>query len=87
MTSATAEPVTPEQEQALYADPVNQIPQGPAVRRRRHARLGAPVPVRFPEELLREIRDRAAADDRSVSSWIHRAVEHELARGTHNTVP
>jgi hypothetical protein len=36
--------------------------------------------VRFPEEFLSEIRNRAAADDRSVSNWIRRAVEHELAR-------
>jgi hypothetical protein len=28
--------------------------------------------------LLEEIRRRAAADDRSVSSWIRHAVEHEL---------
>jgi predicted HicB family RNase H-like nuclease len=59
-------------------DPDNQVPQGPPVRRQ--ARLGAPVPVRFPEDLLQEVRDRAAADDRSVSQWIRRAVEHELAR-------
>lgn len=42
--------------------------------------MGDPVPVRFPEELLAAVRDRAAADERSVSSWIRRAVEHELTR-------
>jgi predicted HicB family RNase H-like nuclease len=36
------------------------------------------VPVRFPPETLAEVRQRAEADDRSVSSWIRRAVEHEL---------
>jgi hypothetical protein len=36
------------------------------------------VPVRFPAELLEQVRAAAAADDRSVSSWIRRAVEHEL---------
>jgi predicted HicB family RNase H-like nuclease len=36
------------------------------------------VPVRFPPEVLGEVRRRADADDRSVSSWIRRAVEHEL---------
>lgn len=71
-------PMTPEEEQAFYADPANQTPQGPAVRRR--ARLGDPVPVRFPAELLAKVRDAAAADDRSVSSWIRRAVEHEFDR-------
>ncbi|TWP37935.1 CopG family transcriptional regulator [Leekyejoonella antrihumi] len=71
--------MTPEQENAYYADPDNQTPQGPPVRRR--AKLSQPVPVRFPEDLLSEVRSRAAADDRSVSNWIRRAVEHELTRG------
>lgn len=70
-------PMTPEQEYEFYADPANQAPQGPP---RRRARLTDPVPVRFPPELLDEIRRRAQADDRSVSSWIRRAVEHELDR-------
>jgi hypothetical protein len=72
------EPMTPDEEHEFYARPENQEPAGPP--RRRRARLGAPVPVRFPEDQLEEIRDRAAADDRSVSSWIRRAVEHELQR-------
>ncbi len=58
--------MTPEQENAFYADPDNQEPQGPPVRRK--AKLSEPVPVRFPEDLLQEVRDRAAADDRSVSN-------------------
>ena len=70
--------MTPEQENTLYAEPDNQVPEGPPVRRK--AKLSEPVPVRFPEELLSEIRSRAAADDRSVSNWIRRAVERELAR-------
>ncbi len=70
--------MTPDQENAFFADPDNQVPQGPPVRRK--GKLSPPVPVRFPDELLREVRDRAAADDRSVSNWIRRAVEHELAR-------
>jgi hypothetical protein len=45
-----------------------------------NAKLSEPVPVRFPEELLTEIRNRTGADDRSVSHWIRRAVEHELGR-------
>ncbi|MDQ3465674.1 MAG: hypothetical protein M3500_13500 [Actinomycetota bacterium] len=72
--------MTPEQENTYYADPANQEPQGPPVRRR--AKLSEPVPVRFPEALLSEVRSRAAADDRSVSNWIRRAVEHELERST-----
>ncbi|MDO5697474.1 MAG: YlcI/YnfO family protein [Dermatophilus congolensis] len=42
--------------------------------------MGAPVPVRFPEDVLARVREAAAADDRSVSSWIRRAVERELSR-------
>ena len=74
----TTQKMTPNEEHDFYADPENQTPVGPAVRRR--ARLSEPVPVRFSETLLAEVRDRAAADDRSVSSWIRRAVEHELRR-------
>ncbi|PYH00591.1 YlcI/YnfO family protein [Arthrobacter stackebrandtii] len=44
------------------------------------AKLSEPVPVRFPEELLKRVRDEAAADGRSVSNWIRRAVENELSR-------
>lgn len=72
------EPMTPDEEHAFYADPANQAPKGPPVRRR--GRLGAPVPVRFPADLLEKVRGAAAAEDRSVSSWIRRAVEHELER-------
>lgn len=70
--------ITPEEEHAFYADPDNQEPQGPP--RRRKARLTAPIPVRFPPELLERVKARADADDRSVSSWIRRAVEQELNR-------
>jgi hypothetical protein len=54
----------------LYAQPDSQTPVGPAVRRR--ARLSEPAPVRFSETLSAEARNRAAADDRSVSSWIRK---------------
>jgi len=73
--------LSPKQEREFYANPANQIPTGPPVRRR--ARLSEPVPVRFPVELLAQVRLRAEEDDRSVSSWIRRAVEHELARDVH----
>jgi hypothetical protein len=70
--------MTPEQEHAFYAEAANQTPQGPPVRGR--VRLADPVPVRLPAEMLEAVRERAAADDRSVSAWIRRAVEHELRR-------
>lgn len=73
-----ASEMTPEEEYEFYADPANQVPLGKP--RRRKAKLTAPIPVRFPEATMDEIRKRAEADDRSVSAWIRRAVEHELNR-------
>ena len=72
----TNKPMTPEQEYEYCSQSDNQQPQGPP--QRRQSRLSAIVPVRFPPELLDEIRRGAEADDRSLSSWIRRAVEHEL---------
>ena len=74
----TTEPMSPDEEYEFYDRPENQEPQGAP--RRRSRRLTAPIPVRFPPELLEEIKRRADADDRSVSAWIRRAVEHELSR-------
>ena len=68
-----SQPMTPDEEYEFYARPENQEPRGPGRRR-----LSATVPVRFSAELLEQVRAAAAADDRSVSSWIRRAVEHEL---------
>jgi hypothetical protein len=67
-----------QEEHEFYADPENQTPQGPAQHRR--ARLTEMVPVRFPPDVLDKVRRRAGDDDRSISSWIRRAVEHELER-------
>ena len=72
----TAKKMTPDEEYEFYARPENQEPQGSA--RRRRSKLTELVPVRFPPETLAEVRRRAGEDDRSVSSWIRRAVEHEL---------
>jgi len=76
MTKAMAR----EEEREFYSRPENQEPQGPA--RRRRSKLTEMAPVRFPPETLEEVRRRAGADDRSVSSWIRRAVEHELDQPT-----
>lgn len=70
--------MTPDEEFDFYSREDNQQPQGPPVRRR--ASLSEIVPVRFSPELLEEVRTRAADDDRSVASWVRRAVEHELSR-------
>jgi hypothetical protein len=68
--------MTRQDEYEFYAEPDNQTPQGPP--RRRQARLTELVPVRFPADTLERVRHLADADDRSVSSWIRRAVDHEL---------
>jgi predicted HicB family RNase H-like nuclease len=72
----TQKKMTHQEEHDFYAKPENQEPQGPP--RRRRPKLTELVPVRFPPETVHEIRRRAGGDDRSVSSWIRRAVEHEL---------
>lgn len=70
--------MTPEEEHEFYAKPENHELRGKP--RRRKAKLTAPIPVRFTEATMDQIKKRAEADDRSVSSWIRRAVEHELDR-------
>lgn len=67
-----------ESEYDFYSDPRNQEPQGPAMKRR--ARYTEIVPVRLEQATIEEIRHRAGQDDRSVSSWIRRAVQRELER-------
>jgi hypothetical protein len=87
--SWTAHPIVCKQG-VVGSSPIVSTPKNPggtwvfavpgAVEVRRRAKLSEAVPVRFPEELVQEVRRRAADDDRSVSNWIRRAVEHELAR-------
>jgi len=77
---ACVSPPESDGHRGLGGDGYQQEPQGPA--RRRGARLTEMVPVRFPLETLEEVRPRAGDDDRSVSSWIRRAVEHELEQQT-----
>jgi hypothetical protein len=43
-------------------------------------RLSEMVPVRFEAQMLADVKQRAAEDHRSVSSWIRLAVDHELQR-------
>lgn len=70
--------LTRKEEYELYKDAEYQRPQGAG--RRRRPKLTEMVPVRFPSATLEEVRRRADEDDRSVSSWIRRAVERELGR-------
>ncbi len=73
----TKKQMTRDEEYEFYAAPENQTPHGPA--RRRSRGLTEMVPVRFPPDTLAAIRRRADDEDRSVSNWIRRAVEHELS--------
>jgi hypothetical protein len=72
--------MTRDEQHEFYAQPENQEPQGPPSRRR--SKLTELAPVRLAPETLEEIRRRAGEDDRSVSSWIRRPVEHELRHAT-----
>lgn len=47
----------------------------PAARR---PRLSSSIPVRFPDEMLEDMRRRAEADHRTISSWIRHIVQQEL---------
>lgn len=68
--------MTPEEEHEFYSRPQNQEPQGPAQQQRQ--RKTDLVPVRLPPEMLERVKAAAADDDRSVSSWIRRAVDRTL---------
>lgn len=63
------EPMTPD---ATHNRRTRNLPVGHAAGMLVWAHL---VPVRFPQDMLAKVRERAAADDRSVSSWIRRAVD------------
>lgn len=75
-----AKRLTPEEEYELYKRPEYQEPQGPA--RRRKSRFTELVPVRFTPEVLESMRRLAEEEERSVSSWIRRAVDAALAGTT-----
>jgi predicted HicB family RNase H-like nuclease len=69
--------MTPDEEYEFYAKSENQEPQEPACRRSAR-QLTKIVPVRFSPKLLAKIENRAGSDNRSLSVWVRRAVEHEL---------
>ncbi len=57
MTNTT---LHPHQEYDYYARPENQVPQGPAVRRR--AQISDPVPVHLPAEPLEPVGEAVEQD-------------------------
>lgn len=64
---------------AYYADPENREPIGEGRRRERPA-MSSHVPVRFPPEMVAEVKHVAREDRKTVSSWIRDVVERELRR-------
>jgi hypothetical protein len=63
----------------FYADPANQVPAGPAQRRKAPRRpLTGHVPVRFDDKTIAAVKERAEADGMTVSAWIRRLVAREL---------
>lgn len=67
------EPVVAETVTKVVAPSAEPAPRGA---------LTEMVPVRFDPQMLSDVRRRAADDHRSVSSWIRRAVDQELQRGS-----
>ncbi len=71
--------MTPDEEYEFYARYVNQIPRGPA-RRLAGPRATDAIRVRFPPQVLEEIRRRATTDGHTVAAWIKQLVEQEIRR-------
>jgi hypothetical protein len=69
-----------EPEAPVVADVVTEV-AAPSAEPARRGALTEMVPVRFDPQMLADVRQRAADDHRSVSSWIRRAVDLELQRG------
>lgn len=64
----------------FYAVPANQVPAGPAQRRLAPRRpLTGHVPVRFDDNTIAAVKERAEAEGMTVSAWIRRLVARELS--------
>lgn len=68
----------------FYADPANQAPTGSARRRTSPRRpLTGHMPVRFDDATIAAVKERADANGMTVSAWIRRLVDQELAPCRH----
>jgi hypothetical protein len=64
-----------------YEDPENRQLKGPGLKRSRQpGRLTSHVPIRFSAGIIERVKDLAADDGKTVSSWIRDVVERELLR-------
>jgi hypothetical protein len=66
---------------AYYEDPRNRELKGPGQKRSgQPGRLTTHVPIRFSSVIIERVKDLAAADGKTVSSWIRDVVEREVLR-------
>lgn len=66
---------------AYYEDPENRQLKGPGQKRSRQpGRLTTHVPIRFSAGIIERVKDIAADDGKTVSSWIRDVVEREVLR-------
>jgi hypothetical protein len=66
---------------AYYEQPENLEPAGPGHRRSAQARrLTTHVPVRFSATVIERVKELAADDGKTVSSWIRDVVDQEVLR-------
>jgi hypothetical protein len=73
-------PRTNRADAEFYADPANQVPAGPAQRRKAPRRpLTGHVPVRFDDKTIAAVKERAEEEGMTVSAWIRRVVARELS--------
>lgn len=64
---------------AYYEDPENRRLTGPSRRRSRQPRrLTTHVPVRFSAAIIERVKELAADDGKTVSSWIRDVIEREV---------
>jgi hypothetical protein len=73
-----AKPMSDEEAADFYADPANRVGNPDRVIRPRT--LGDSLPVRFPVDMLEQVRAVAAADDLTVSEWVRQVVAEALAQ-------
>jgi predicted DNA binding CopG/RHH family protein len=66
---------------AYYEDPENRRLKGPGQKRAQQpGRLTTHVPIRFSSGIIERVKDLAADDGKTVSSWIRDVVEREVLR-------
>jgi hypothetical protein len=66
---------------SFYEDPEHQKPlPGGAIRKRDHAALESHTPIRFSSSVIARVKALASEDGLTVSSWIRRLVDREIAR-------